>query len=85
MIAYHAVVGCLLFVSSLPTTRDPIGAMDASEVLRAEVFSIFINMFTLLILPPFILMLWLVWGQLLTRGRLLRDFERMIDQKEVKQ
>jgi hypothetical protein len=74
----------LLFVSSeittaFPTTRDPIGSMSEEEILRSVVIGIFGNMFLILCIPVLLACFWFVWGQILTKGRLLRDIEKFFN------
>jgi hypothetical protein len=67
----------LLFVTlETLTTRDPIGAMSSDELNRAMAVGIFITMFTMIMIPVVVVLIWFVWGQILTRGRLLRDIEK---------
>jgi heme/copper-type cytochrome/quinol oxidase subunit 2 len=69
----------VFFEITTMTTRDPIGAIDSAQLVRAQVMGIFTTMISIVMLPVVMMLLWFVWGQILTKGRLMRDIERYFD------
>lgn len=67
----------LSFFLSL-TTTDVLGLPDAVLTTRA-VIGIFVTMLTILLLPICLALLWVLWGNLLTRGKVINEILQSLE------